>query len=147
MSLFTATKDFGAHWANRAAYRAAVDQALQNSRPFTVRYEGVTASNSAVMIQGFAQDSHLARLRSELRDALHSFGLGGGLDQRYAMETAHSTVFRFSSQPKNMPQLLALLEAHRATYFGLTTFDKLQLVKNDWYMSADKVELLAEYSV
>jgi len=147
LSLFTATEEFGAHWADRATYRAAVDQALHNGHPFSVRYEGITASNSAVMIQGFAQGSHLDRLRAALRDALRAFGLGAGLDQRYAIETAHSTVLRFSSQPKDMPQLLALMEAHRAADFGVSTFNKLQLVKNDWYMSAGRVEILAEYSL
>ncbi|UCG24999.1 MAG: hypothetical protein JSW55_03115 [Chloroflexota bacterium] len=145
LSLFTATVEFTAHWANRDAYRAAVDQALHNGRSFAVRYEGVTASKNAVMVQGFAQGSGLEQLRAELRKALRAFGLDGGLDQRYAIETAHSTVLRFSSRPKDMPQLLALLKAHRAADFGVTTFDKLQLVKNDWYMSAGKVELLAEH--
>jgi 2'-5' RNA ligase len=147
LSLFTATEDFSAHWADRAVYRAAVDRALHNGHSFTVRYEGITASNSAVMVQGFAQEPGLDRLRTELRRALPAFGLADGLDQRYAIETAHSTVLRFSSQPRDMPQFLTLLQAHRTADFGLTTFDKLQLVKNDWYMSAGKVEILAEYSL
>ena len=147
LSLFTATEEFGPHWADRANYRVTVDRALHNGRRFTVRYEGITASNSAVMVQGFAQGPGLEQLRARLRRALRAFGLGGGLDQRYAIETAHSTLLRFSSRPKDMARLLALLKAHRAADFGLTTYDKLHLVKNDWYMSAEKVELLAEYSL
>lgn len=145
LSLFTATEAVAPYWADLAGYRAAVDQALIDRHTFTIRYQGITASKNAVMVQGFAQGSRLNQLRAGLRQALHASGLGGGLDQRYAIDTAHSTVFRFVSRPKDMPQLLDLLRAHRTISFGETTFDNLQLVKNDWYMSQDKVEILAQY--
>jgi 2'-5' RNA ligase len=147
LSLFTATEAFEPLWANLEGYRAAVNRALLNSHAFTVRYEGITASKSAVMVQGFAEGRYLNQLRADLRRALGVSGLGDGLDQRYAIDTAHSTVFRFISQPKNMPRLLDLLRVHRTTNFGETTFHHLQLVRNDWYMSREKVEILAQYAL
>jgi 2'-5' RNA ligase len=147
LSLFTATVDFEPHWARRAAYRAAVERALQAGQTFTVHYQGVTASRNAVMVQGFAQDRQLDELRARLRQALGEAGFGGGLDQRYAIETAHSTVLRFKAQPIDLPELMALLGDNRSTDFGATTFHELLLVKNDWYMSHDKVEVLASYSL
>jgi hypothetical protein len=41
--------------------------------------------------------------------------------------------------------LIETLASYREYNFGQTTFQALQLVKNDWYMSSDKVEVLAEY--
>jgi 2'-5' RNA ligase len=145
LSLFTATEAFEPHWSNRVTYQAAVDQAVHAGQAFEVQYQGVTASKGAVMIQGFASDPQLSQLRARLRQALREAGFGDGLDQRYAIETAHSTVLRFKSQPLNLPALLALLRDNRATDFGTTTFHELLLVKNDWYMSHDQVEVLARY--
>jgi 2'-5' RNA ligase len=147
LSLFTATDAFEPYWDNRAAYQQAVDQALLSGQPFTVHYQGVNASRNAVMIQGFSQGRQLDLLRDGLRQTLNEAGFGGGLDQRYAIETAHSTVMRFKAQPTNLPGLLTLLSDNRATAFGSTTFDELLLVKNVWYMSHDKVEVLARYSL
>jgi 2'-5' RNA ligase len=147
LSLFTATEAFEPYWNNRAAYRAAVDQALLAGQAFTVGYQGITASKNAIMIQGFAHGPQLNQLRNRLRQALQGAGLGSELDGRYAIETAHSTVLRFKSQPLNLPGLLTLLRDNRATDFGSTTFDELFLVKNDWYMSHDRVVVLASYSL
>lgn len=145
LSLFTATEAFERHWKDLTHYRAAVAQALADGELFTVLYRGITASKNAVMIQGFVLGPQLARLRGRLRQSLRAAGLGDGLDQRYVIETAHSTVMRFVSQPQELPRLLALLNENRATDFGQTTFRELLLVKNDWYMSQDKVDIMARY--
>jgi hypothetical protein len=73
--------------------------------------------------------------------------LGEGLDQRYRISTAHVTVMRFQTQPRDLQQLVHTLASYREYDFGRTAFQTLQLVKNDWYMSADKVEVLEEYSL
>jgi 2'-5' RNA ligase len=147
LSLFTATEAFEPHWENRAAYRAAVDQALQAGQAFAVRYQGITASKSAVMIQGFSTGPQLNQLRNKLRQALRDASLGGGLDERYAIDTAHTTALRFKSRPVNPAGLLALLRQYRTTDFGTSSFSELQLVKNNWYMSHDRVAVLARYSL
>lgn len=145
LSLFTATEALEPYWNNRAAYQAAVGQALRAGQAFTVHYRGVTASKSAVMIQGFTPGPQLAQLRARLRQALREAGLGQGLDERYAIDTAHATVLRFKSRPENLQGLLTLLQRQRTTDFGSTVFSTLQLVKNDWYLSRDRVEILARY--
>jgi 2'-5' RNA ligase len=145
LSLFTATADFEAYLANQADYMAAVTSALAGARRFAVDYRGVTASKNAIMVQGFPRDSALNQLRTNLRQALRSRGLGAGLDQRYQIITAHATVMRFRTQPPNLSELIDGLISYRTHYFGQTTIDTLQLVRHDWYMSADKVVVLAEY--
>jgi 2'-5' RNA ligase len=145
LSLFTATTAFEPHWNNLAAYRAAVAHALMGARPFTIGYQGITASKNAIIIQGFPQDRQLDQLRDSLRQSLRAAGVGEGLDRRYIIGTAHSTVLRFASQPEDLSGLLVVLRKNRLTDFGQTTFRELQLVKNDWYMSQAIVEILARY--
>jgi len=54
-------------------------------------------------------------------------------------------VIRFTYQPEEVPKLIELLRRNRTTDFGKTTYQELQLVKNDWYMSQEKVGVLARY--
>lgn len=145
LSLFTATDKFEPYLAKSSQYLAAVRSTLSEARPFQVVFRGVTASSSAVMIQGFPRSLELNRLRDRLRSSLREAGLGEGLDGRYRISTAHVTVMRFQTQPRDLGELVGALASHRECDFGQTTFRTLQLVKNDWYMSSDRVEVLAEY--
>jgi 2'-5' RNA ligase len=145
LSLFTATEDAAPYLAAAPRYRKILADVLAQARPFRVRFRGVTASPSAVMVQGFALDERLEELRRRLREALGEQGLGEWLDQRYHIATAHLTVARFQSQPHDVRALADLLTSYREWEFGETTFDVLQWVKNDWYMSSGKVEVLERY--
>lgn len=147
LSLFTATKAFKPYFAQSPQYLAAVRPALSAARHFEVIFQGITASSSAVMVQGFPKSPELNQLRDRLRESLRDAGLGEGLDKRYHISTAHATVMRFQTQPRNLRKLVDTLAGYREYGFGQTTFRTLQLVKNDWYMSSDKVEVLAEYSL
>jgi 2'-5' RNA ligase len=144
LSLFTATEAFEPHFAQSPQYLAAVRSVLSAARHFEVVFQGITASSSAVMVQGFPKSPELNQLRDRLRESLRDAGLGEGLDERYRISTAHATVMRFQTQPRNLQKLVETLAGYREYDFGRTTFRTLQLVKNDWYMSSDKVEVLAE---
>jgi 2'-5' RNA ligase len=145
LSLFTATDSSEPYFAQSAGYLAAVRSVLSTARRFEVAFQGITASSGAVMIQGFPRSPELNRLRDRLRDGLREAGLGEGLDERYRISTAHVTVMRFQTQPRDLRQLVDTLASYREHDFGQTAFRTLQLVKNDWYMSSDKVEVLEEY--
>jgi 2'-5' RNA ligase len=145
LSLFTATEAFEPHLAHLSGYRSAVGAALSGASRFTVQFGGITASTGAVMVQGFPKGSGLAEIRDRLRRELRDRGLGGGLDARYQIRTAHATVMRFQVPPREIGLLVDALAAYRETDFGATTFDSLQLVKNDWYMSHDRVEVIEVY--
>lgn len=97
------------------------------------------------MVQGFPQDNHLECLRGRLREALRGQNLGEGLDGRYRIITAHTTIMRFRTRPQDLRRLTFVLGGYREHSFGQSTIKTLQLVKNNWYMSADKLEVLAEY--
>ena len=147
LSLFTATENFEPYFAKIPAYLTALQPVLSTTEHFTVLFRGITATTSSIMIQGFPQTGQLESLRNRLREALQNKNLGEGLDERYRITTAHTTIMRFRTQPQDLKRLIRVLGNYRAWTFGQSTFRTLQLVKNDWYMSADKVGVLKEYSL
>jgi 2'-5' RNA ligase len=145
LSLFTATENFEPYFAKIPAYMTTLQPVLSAAERFTVRFRGITATKSSVMVQGFPQDGRLQCLRNRLREALQSKNLGEGLDERYRITTAHVTIMRFRTQPQDLRRFVQVLGRYREQNFGQLTFQTVQLVKNDWYMSADRVEVLADY--
>lgn len=130
-----------------STYRNAVESVLQRAHPLTVRFQGITASSSGVLIQGFPEADALNSLRDALRAAVRAAGMGDSLDVRYRLTTAHMTVLRFMRQPDNPYTLIESLRAYRRHDFGVTQVDTLHLVKSDWYMSPGRVEVLAAYDL
>jgi 2'-5' RNA ligase len=147
LSLFTATEHFKPYFAKLANYMTASEAVLSTAKCFAVDFRGVTASTSGVMAQGFPQDGNLEVLRERLRKALREQDLEQGLDTRYRLRTAHATLMRFRQPPQALTKLVGILKEYRDYYFGGITFRTLQVVKNDWYMSTGRVEVLAEYQL
>jgi len=145
LSLFTATEEVEPYFAKIPSYLTALDPVLSAAERFTISFRGITASKSSIIAQGFPQDGSLECLRERLREALRSQNLGEGLDARYRITTAHTTIMRFQTQPLDLKRLIKILGGYREYDFGQSAFQTVQLVKNDWYMSADKMEVLADY--
>lgn len=138
-------------WQDRihhlAAYQSIISEVLQRHRKFSITFRGVTASRGGVMIQGFPNDDTLAQIRTDLREALRQNQLGEQLDARYKINTAHITVMRFCDANLDAKKLLALLKANRATAFGETRVENLELILGDWYASAETASTLLEYQL
>ena len=130
-----------------AEYQAVMDAVLKRHRKFSVTFRGVTASRGGVMIQGFPMDDTLAQLRDDLRETLRQHQLGDQLDARYKINTAHITVMRFCRANPDGEKLLALLKANRATDFGETCAEDLELILGDWYASAETARTVSEYNL
>ena len=145
LSLFTATADHGPELARTAAYRAAVAAAVQGTPPFTIEFNGITASRGAVLAQGFPQGDALPALRERLREQLRLRGLDGSLDGRYKLVTAHSTLLRFVCPLSAPKAFLLTLTQLRDTPLGTMHVDALELVQNDWYMSSATLERHARH--
>jgi 2'-5' RNA ligase len=145
LSLFTATEDYTPYFENLKHFISAVDKSLRAQERFSIEFSGVTASRGAVMVQGFPQGPHLGTIRERLRNELMERGLAKDLDSRYAARTAHATVMRYKKQPVDIGRLIDALSKLRNTSFGTTQVTRLFLVKNDWYMSKDIVEIVAAY--
>lgn len=140
LALFTATVDHEPFFARQAEYLAAVTAAVKTAQPFAVRFAGITASPGAVIIQGFQDDGHLNALRDRLRSELQPRGLATAIDTRYRLETAHLTAIRFRAPLRHPSAFAAALDHARKRAFGGMAVHRLQVVRNDWYMSASSVE-------
>lgn len=147
LALFSATADYLPHLAQLDAYRAAVAEALDGAAPFAVDTIGVTLSRGAVLAQGFPRDDTLARLRTKLRSALAARGLGDTLDQRYRLETAHTTLVRFVAPLRDPRRFVDALDAARSRALGTSVVSRLELVLGDWYQSSERARLLAAYEL
>lgn len=147
LSLFTATVAPEAFFARARDYLEAVDAALNGARLFEVTFEGVTASRSAIMVQGFPGSDALNNLRDSLRAQLRSRGIGDGLDKRYRLETAHLTVARFRAPLREPWRFAGFLEEARQHPFGTSRFSALSLVENDWYMSRRITKTIKRHSL
>ncbi|QKG56539.1 mutarotase [Hymenobacter sp. BRD128] len=129
------------------AYRATVQTSLQDCRAFPITYAGLTASPGSIMVQGFPQDDGLASLRNTTRRIFQSSGLQQSIDQRYRLQTAHSTVIRFRKPLANPALLLAVLRKYEQHFVGTFEVNTVELVYNDWYQRAPNTVLLAKYAL
>lgn len=130
---------------NPADYSQAIRAIIPFISPFTVRYYGLTASPGAILAQGFPEGIELAKLRERIRfffqhaDFLHS------IDQRYSIQTAHSTLIRFRSNLLDTKQLLNKLKRYEQYFIGTFEINALELVYNDWYQRAENTVVLDKY--
>jgi hypothetical protein len=147
LSLFTATEQYHPFLSNTDAYIAAVTTALASMPTFALDTVGVTLSRGAVLTQGFPHDATLNIIRDTLRHHLIAQQLGSGLDQRYRLRTAHSTIARFTAPLQNPARFADTVNDYRHVVFGPSTVAQLDVVINDWYMSSDRLTLLKTYEL
>jgi 2'-5' RNA ligase len=140
LSLFTVGDDYAPALARLDDYRAAVRAAVAGIDSFDVTFRGITLSRGAVLACGFPQDGMLEMLRERLRAALAERGLDGSLDQRYRLVTAHATLLRFVRPLADPARFAATLAALREEALGTMRVDAVELVVNDWTMSATALE-------
>lgn len=145
LSLFTAIPDCQKEFDRLPAYEAAVRDALRDLPAFSLELRGITLSRSAVMVCGFPQSDTLNAIRNRLRSNLIDSGLSQGLDVRYTLTAAHTTVLRFSSPLQDAGRLCEFLAANKQREFGHLDVDVLELTRNDWYMSPAHTQILNHY--
>ncbi len=145
LTIIPGSKSWQDKFHHLADYQAIIDEVLKRHRKFSIKFQGVTATPGAVMIQGFPSDDTLAQIRDDLREIFHQNGFGGQLDARYKINTAHMTVMRFSHAKTDGKNLLAFLNANRTTGFGETPVADLELIFGDWYASAGVSRTIQEY--
>lgn len=132
---------------NVPEYIALIEKSLKNAQNFTISCKGITASPSCIMIQGFLEDNSLKNIRNNLRKDFKDSTLEQSMDERYLIQTAHATVFRFSEQLKQKENFLDLLESYRNHDFGTFQVKKLELSYNDWYHQENLVTKLHEFQM
>ena len=145
LSIISCYPRFKLNDINPVNYCSAVRQIIQFIPPFSLRYQGLTASPGGIMVQGFPQGNGLQELRDAAREYFQSSDLQQSIDKRYTIKTAHSTIIRFKNNLANPTALLAKLKKYEHHFFGDFRVNKLELVYNDWYQRAENTVVLDEY--
>lgn len=126
-------------------YVAIIEKSLIGIQNIAINFQGITASPSAIMLQGFTNSNSLDNLRNNLRTNFMNSGLEESIDKRYSINTAHATVARFRKEISNKEKLIETLEKYRNFDFGKFKVEKYYLVYNDWYQRKQFVKELHEF--
>lgn len=133
MSIISCYEGFSLDQIAVESYIEIIQKSLADLDEIKIEFRGITASNSAIMIQGFPSGKSLNNLRDKLRENFKNSALEQSIDRRYSIATAHSTVMRFREKLQNPEQLIQIANQFREYNFGEFKADKLELVFNDWY--------------
>ncbi|RZJ71689.1 MAG: mutarotase [Flavobacterium sp.] len=123
-------------------YIEIVNNVLKKYKSFSVQFKGLTASPAGILLQGFSNDDTLNEIRDELRLEFRKSQLEQSIDQRYAIQTLHSTIIRFKQELADKTQFLNFVENYRNFDFGTFEVKNIELVFNDWYQRAKHVKKL-----
>ncbi|POY38885.1 mutarotase [Flavobacterium alvei] len=145
MSIISCYDDFDVASISILDYVAIIEKSLADIGKIEINFQGVTASPSAIMLQGFTNTNSLNDLRNNLRTQFKDSGLEQSIDKRYSIQTAHSTVARFRKPISNKEKLLAIVEKYRDYNFGKFKVDGYYLVYNDWYQREKRVKELHKF--
>ncbi|WP_264538428.1 2'-5' RNA ligase family protein [Flavobacterium sp. N1736] len=146
MSIISCYEGFTLDKISIEDYIKIIQESLVGSGKIKIAFRGVTASPSALMIQGFPADESLNNLRNKLRNNFKKSALQQSIDSRYTIATAHSTVMRFQEKLQNSKKLIEITEKYRDYNFGEFTVDKVELVYNDWYQRENNTVHLSDFS-
>lgn len=147
LSVCSAAPGFDAERAPIGAYHALFAEAFATIAPLTLRWRGLTATPGAVLLCGYSPDGALNALRDRLRETLRRAKLDADLELRYRSTAAHVTLLRFRALPPRLEALGAYIAARRDRDYGAGRIERIEFVVNDWYMSRDRVRLLARYAL
>lgn len=147
MSLISCSEEFRLDQISPNDYIEVICKSLINLDSIKIKLKGVTASPSALMIQGFPTDESLHNLRNKLREDFKNSTLQQTIDSRYTISTAHSTVMRFQEELQHPEKFIRVVEKFRDFDFGEFTVENLELVYNDWYQRKTNTIHLADFRI
>jgi 2'-5' RNA ligase len=128
-------------------YSKIIAESLESLCEFEIEFKGITASDSAIMIQGYPKTKTLNEIRENLRSNFGKSSLQKSIDRRYPLTAAHITVLRFRKKLNDASQFINYIEKYRDYDFGTSKINKLDLVYNDWYQRKEVVQKLAEFDI
>lgn len=147
MSIISCSGDFTLNQISPNEYIEVICRSLVDVEKIKIHFKGVTASPSAIMIQGFPSDETLNNLRNRLRENFKNSGLQQSIDSRYSILTAHSTVMRFQEKLTDPKKLIEIAEKFRDYDFGEFEVKNLELVYNDWYQRKSTTRVLGDFGL
>ena len=147
MSIISCYDGFNLSQIRIKDYVETIKKSIMGVSCFNIEFKGLTASPSCLMVQGFPENNSLTQIRDSLRVDFKETGLEQSMDKRYAIQTAHSTIFRLKEDIENKESFLDTLEKYRDYYFGAFTVNSLELVFNDWYHRKEYVKELYRFEL
>lgn len=147
LSIISCYDGFRLNQINPEAYISLIQENLAVLQNLEINFNGITASNSTIMIQGFPTNDSLNSFRDLLRKAFQNSSLEQSIDSRYTLFTAHISVCRFRKPINSTEKLISLLEKYRKTDFGKFEVKQIELVHNDWYQKKEKTQILNSFIV
>jgi len=147
MSIISCYKGFDLEQISITDYVDLINKSIINHKRFEIEFNGITASPSCIMIQGFLNDSTLNEIRDNLRINFGNSNLERTIDKRYPILTAHSTVVRFRKELIRKDKFIKELDDYKDFYFGRFLVDSLELVYNDWYQRKEHIKELYRFKI
>jgi 2'-5' RNA ligase len=147
MSIITCYEGFDLSQIVLTDYVEIIKKSISTHKRFDIEFKGITASASGIMIQGFPKDDTLNSIRDDLRTNFKNSNLEQTIDKRYSIQTAHSTVVRFSQELTRVKEFVEVLDHYRNYDFGSFTVNSLELVYNDWYQRKEHVKELYRFEI
>ena len=147
MSIISCYEGFQLDQISIPDYIDLIQESLNEIERFEIKFKGITASDSGIMIQGFPENDNLNNLRNSLRTNFKKSNLEQSLDKRYSIQTAHSTVVRFRRKLQNKNEYLENIESYKNSNFGSFEVKELELVFNDWYQRERNSNLLEKFRI
>ncbi|CAF0824510.1 unnamed protein product [Adineta ricciae] len=128
-------------------YADLIRENLSIDGKLEIKFQGITASSSCIMIQGFPQQNSFNEVRNKLKSAFKASSLQQDIDKRYLMQAAHATAVRFRKPFVSKEEFLKVLEDYRNYNFGTMTVNEMELVFNDWYLKENIVQSLSRFQM
>ncbi|MEN2413544.1 2'-5' RNA ligase family protein [Flavobacterium mesophilum] len=147
MSIISCSTAFKLDQISPNDYIQLICKSMVDADKIKIHFKGITASPSAIMIQGFPTDETLNNFRNKLRENFKNSDLQQSIDSRYTISTAHSTVMRFQEPLKNPKKLIEITDKFRDFDFGEFAVENLELVYNDWYQTEKNTRVLGNFGL
>lgn len=147
MSIISCSEEFQLTQISPNDYIQLICKSMVDADKIKIHFKGVTASPTALMIQGFPTDETLDNLRNKLRENFKNSELQQTIDSRYTISTAHSTVMRFQEPLQNPKKLIEITDKFRDFDFGEFDVKNLELVYNDWYQRKSTTRILGNFGL
>jgi len=145
MSIISCYDGFDMTKIDLPKYIELIKKCLAEKKDLNITFKGITASPSGIMIQGFMDNNELNNIRDRLRKEFKNSDLEQSLDERYSIQTAHSTILRFKTELTQKEKFLQVLDKNIDYDFGTFKVNKFELVYNDWYQRMKYVKKIYEY--
>ncbi len=147
MSIISCYNGFKLEHIEVPEYIKHINNSIKGNHNIDINFKGITASPSCIMIPGLMRNESLNNIRNSLRKNFKNSTLEQSIDARYSIQTAHSTVVRFTKRLSKKLAFLDVIESYRDYNFGTFKIDTLELVYNDWYQKEKHVKKLFEFNI